>query len=85
MPPDRITLRGGQKGASHLPRMSRKRREEWSFFLNHRNRITYNDLCRGCTRDCKQSFRAVVVLCPHYQSKRRKNANTSNQIEGGIE
>ena len=85
MPPGRLTLRGGQKGASYLPRMSRKRREEWSFFLNHRNRITYNDLCRGCTHDCKQSFRAVVVLCPHYQSKHRKNANTSNQIEGGIE
>ena len=33
-----------------MPRMSKKRRLEWSFFLNHRNRITYNDLCRGCTR-----------------------------------
>ena len=30
-----------------MPRMSNKRRLEWSFFLNHRNRITYNDLCRG--------------------------------------
>lgn len=47
-----------------MPRMSKKRRLEWSFFLNHRNRITYNDLCRGCTHDCKQSFRAIVVLCP---------------------
>ena len=28
-----------------MPRMSNKRRFEWSFFLNHRNRITYNDLC----------------------------------------
>ena len=24
-----------------MPRMSNKRRLEWSFFLNHRNRITY--------------------------------------------
>ena len=47
-----------------MPRMSNKRRFEWSFFLNHRNRITYNDLCRGCTRDCKQSFRAIIILCP---------------------
>ena len=45
-----------------MPRISKKRRLEWSFFLNHRNRITYNDLCRGCTRDCKQSFRAVIIL-----------------------
>lgn len=27
-----------------MPRMSKKRRLEWSFFLNSRNRITYNDL-----------------------------------------
>ena len=26
----------------------------------------------GCTHSCKQSFRAVVVLCPHYFSKQRK-------------
>ena len=42
-------------------------------FLNHRNRITYNDLCRGCTHGCKQSFRAIIVLCPRYFSKRWKH------------
>ena len=47
-----------------MPRMSKKRRLEWAFFLNERNRITFNALCRGCTHDCKQSFRAIVVLCP---------------------
>ena len=56
-----------------MPRMSKKRRLEWSFFLNHRNRITYNDLCRGCTHGCKQSFRAIIVLCPRYFSKRWKH------------
>lgn len=61
-----------------LPRMSKKRKEEWSFFLNHRNRITYNDLCRGCTRDCKQSFRAIIVLCPRYYSKRWKKEGAAN-------
>ena len=60
-----------------LPRMSKKRRLEWSFFLNHRNRITYNDLCRGCTRDCKQSFRAVIILCPSYYSKRWKKEDAA--------
>ena len=55
-----------------MPRMSREKRLEWSFFLNHRNRIAYNALCRSCTRDCKQSFRAIVVLCPRYWSKRWK-------------
>ena len=55
-----------------MPRMSKKRKEEWAFFLNERNRITYNPLCRKCRRSCKQSFRACLVACPHYSSKRSK-------------
>lgn len=55
-----------------MPRMSKKRKEEWAFFLNARNRITYNDLCVRCEHDCKQSFRAVILQCPRYLSKRRK-------------
>lgn len=55
-----------------MPKMSRKRRPEWPFFLNDRNRIVCNALCRGCAHGCKQSFRAVVVLCPRYRSKRWK-------------
>ena len=55
-----------------MPRMSKKRREEWSFFLNRRNRISYNPICRGCTQDCKQSFRMGIVVCDRYWSKRWK-------------
>ena len=51
-------------------RMSKKRKREWSFFLNDKNRISYNTLCRKCTNDCKQSFRAAVIVCPRYCSKR---------------
>ena len=40
--------------------------------LNERGRVTYNDLCRKCQRTCKQSFRAVIVDCPYYLSKRSK-------------
>lgn len=56
----------------NMARMSNKRRLEWSFFLNDRSRITYNELCRKCQHECKQSFRAVVVDCPKYLSKRSK-------------
>ena len=42
------------------------------------DRITYNDLCRGCTHSCKQSFRAVIILCPRYYSKRRKKEDRDN-------
>ena len=55
-----------------MARMSNKRRLEWSFFLNDRSRITYNELCRKCQHKCKQSFRTVVVDCPKYLSKRSK-------------
>lgn len=55
-----------------MPRMSKKRKQEWSFFLNDRNCITYNALCRKCVHDCKQSFRATVIECPRYCSKRSR-------------
>ena len=46
-------------------------RKEWAFFLDERGRKKYNELCRKCERSCKQSFRAAVIHCPHYLSKRR--------------
>ena len=55
-----------------MPRMSREKRLEWSFFLNHRNRIAYNALCRSCTHDCKQSFRCQVVECPKFRVRRSR-------------
>ena len=39
-----------------MPRMSKKRKQEWALFLNERNRITYNELCRKCSNPCKQSL-----------------------------
>lgn len=53
-----------------MSRMSKHQKEEWSLFLNEKGRKTYNELCRRCTRDCKQSFRATVIQCPKYRSKR---------------
>ena len=49
-----------------MPRMSKKRKHELSFYLNDRGRVTYNELCRKCQHGCKQSFRAVIILCPRY-------------------
>lgn len=51
-----------------MPRMSKQRKQEWALFLNERNRITYNGLCRKCSSECKQSFRCVVVH-PKQQKK----------------
>lgn len=53
-----------------MPRMSKKRKEELAFFLNDRNRVTYNELCQKCRHSCKQSFRVQLIECPQYLSKR---------------
>ena len=60
-----------------MPRMSKKRKQEWAFFLNDRNRITYNELCRKCVHECKQSYRTLVIECPRYCSKRAKAAHSA--------
>ena len=48
-----------------MARLSKKLKREWALFINPKTgRRTYNDLCRKCRNDCKQSFRAIVVNCP---------------------
>ncbi len=63
------------KGGGGVPRMSKKRKEEWGLFLNERNRITYNKLCLQCQRDCKQSFRVLVVDCPKFKRKEKPDVS----------
>lgn len=53
-----------------MPRMSKAMKKEMAFFINDKGRITHNDLCRKCIYDCKQSFRAMIVCCSKYVSKR---------------
>ena len=40
--------------------------------VNHdeAGRCKYNDKCRQCVCECKQSYRAIIVRCPKYESKR---------------
>ncbi len=66
-----------------MPKLSKKLKEEWAFFIHPQTkRRTYNELCRGCVHTCKQSFRATVVECPRYVSKRAEyyaNKKAPNQ------
>lgn len=55
-----------------MPRLGKKARAEWAFFIGENGRRQYNALCRRCQLSCKQSFRAQVVDCPKYRSKRGK-------------
>ena len=51
---------------------SQKWKLEWSFYLDTDGRRKYNDLCRRCIHSCKQSFRAEIVRCLCYISKRSR-------------
>ena len=53
---------------------SKKWRLEWAFFLGENGRRQYNKLCKGCVHPCKQSFRAKIIVCPFYKSKRTGKA-----------
>ena len=53
-----------------IPRVPKYQKEEWAFFLDSNGRKAYNDLCKKCVRECKQSFRVIVIYCPKYHSKR---------------
>lgn len=55
-----------------MPRMPKYLKIEWAFFLDERGRKKYNELCRKCEKHCKQSFRATVIRCTRYLSKRRQ-------------
>ena len=54
-----------------MSRLSKKAKQEWNFFINPKTGSrTYSTLCRKCGKECKQSFKAVIVSCPKYRSKR---------------
>ena len=46
-----FSIFGRKGGLLAMPRMSKKRKQEWALFLNDRNRITYNELCRKCSSE----------------------------------
>lgn len=54
-----------------MGRMRKSDKEEWDFFIDPgTGRRKYNDKCRQCVCECKQSYRATIVRCPKYESKR---------------
>ncbi len=56
-----------------MPRLSKKQKQEWSFFIDEQTgRRTYNELCRKCIHNCKQSYRAVIICCRKFKAKRQK-------------
>ena len=58
-----------------MPKLSKRERQLLAFYLDPiTGKRKYNELCRRCIRACKQSWRAVVVVCPRYISRHAKAA-----------
>lgn len=53
-----------------LPRLSQRDKQEWAYFINDIGRRAYNEKCRKCMNECKQSYRAEIICCLKYVSKR---------------
>ena len=51
-------------------------KEEWAFFLDENAEMQHCEKCLGCSRECKQSFRATVVFCPKFTPKRGNGHET---------
>lgn len=67
-----MTAHSRDRRKTACPRLSKKYIQEWQFFLDDRNRIKYNELCKKCDRECKQSFRAIIIDCPYERKNRKK-------------
>ena len=59
-----------------MSRMTKRMKREWAFFIHRNGRRKYNRLCRRCIHHCKQSFRATIMKCPRYCSKRSKRRHS---------
>lgn len=58
----------GMREGDNMPRRGKKYTEEMAFFINDKNRIEYHSLCKGCVRECKQSYKVLWIGCPIYVS-----------------
>ncbi len=59
-----------------MPRLSKKAKAEWAFFINPlTGKRQFNLLCQHCTCECKQSYRAQILACPNYQAVKPRSQN----------
>lgn len=45
--------------------------DEMSFYKDDAGRVSYNEKCLSCCRDCKQSYRAALIRCPGYECDKK--------------
>ena len=52
--------------------------QEWAFFRNRAGRVQFNSVCRCCRNRCKQSYRAEVISCRRYESRKQQIETQEN-------
>ena len=62
-----------------MPRMSKKRKQEWALFLNERNRIIYNDFAENAVVNVSRVF--AVLWCIAKNIYREGEQRTMKMIE----
>ena len=66
-----------------MPRMAKRDKLYWDFFIDPATgRRKFNHVCRCCTHNCMQSFRAELICCPNYLGKRSR-AGQTGKMKGG--
>jgi hypothetical protein len=51
-----------------MPKFTERFKKERAFFIKPKTGyLTYNKKCLRCKHDCKQSYRARIVVCPIYE------------------
>ena len=64
-----------REGSFYNAEIIKESNTRMGFFINpETGRRTYNSLCRKCKNKCKQSYKAIVIFCPKYKSKRGAKA-----------
>lgn len=60
---------------------------EWIFYRKEHGKVHYCAVCARCMRNCKQSFRAMIIACPKvtYYSEQKKASKAFKQALKGKE
>lgn len=54
-----------------MPKLSKRERQLWAFFIDPvSGRRKYCACCMRCRQQCKQSYRAMVLDCSRFVSRR---------------
>ena len=54
-----------------MSKLTKRFCEEWAFYIKPgiRKRVTFNEKCKKCKHDCKQSYRVEIIVCKNFNKK----------------